>query len=150
MAGVHIRGVQKVKLRLRLIGDESVAAMGVATRRVLEQVARQERTLLSLGYHPHGTPTGSRPGQPPWRISGDLSRSVDVHGPVLRGSVSPRWVGKVGAGAVYARIQELGGWAGQHHRTYLPARPHLTPAWLIVAPNARIVYEHELRRALKL
>ncbi len=150
MAGVHIRGVEKVKLRLRLMGDESVAAVGVATKRVLDQVARQERVLLSLGYHPHGTPTGSKPGEPPWRISGALGRSVDVHGPVLRGVVGLRWEGKVGAGAVYARIQELGGWAGAGHRSYLPPRPHLKPAWLIVVPHARAVYEHELKRALKL
>lgn len=149
MAGVHIVGVERVKLALKLLGVRSVAATGVATRRVLQKVARQEQILLSLGYHPAGTPTGSRPGMPPWRISGHLRDEVKVHGPVLRGALRPRWEGAVGSAAVYARIQELGGWAGRHHRTYLPPRPHLKPAWKMVRPTARAVYVHELRRAIK-
>lgn len=150
MAGVHVQGVEQVKRRLRALGEKSVEATGEATKQVLERVARQERILLNLGFHPRNTPTGSKPGQPPWRIGGHLSDEVKVHGPYLRGGLfNPRWEGAVGSSAVYARIQELGGWAGRHHRSYLPPRPHLKPAWRIVRPTARAVYVHELRRAVQ-
>ncbi len=100
---------------------------------VLEKVARQERTMLSLGWHPKGTRTGSIPPAPPWRISGDLSRSVRVEKPHSTGPF--RWEGRMGPTAIYARIQELGGVTGRGHRTVLPARPHLKPAWEIVRPS---------------
>jgi Mu-like prophage protein gpG len=150
MAGVHVQGVEQVKRRLRLLGVKSVQATGDATKRVLDRVARQERILLNLGWHPMGTPTGSKPGQPPGRISGHLADEVKVHGPRLVGGLGrPRWEGAVGSSAVYARIQELGGWAGRNHQSYLPPRPHLKPAWRIVRPTARAVYVHELRRAVQ-
>lgn len=150
MAGVYVHGVEQVKRRLFLINRKTVEAAGQATKRVLDRVARQEQILLNLGAHPKNTPTGSRPGEPPWRISGHLSDKVKVFGPNLHGGFwNPRWEGAVGSTAVYARIQELGGWAGRNHQSYLPPRPHLKPAWNIVRPTARAVYLHELRRAVQ-
>jgi hypothetical protein len=150
VAGVHVRHVEAVRRRLFRINADALEAARVATKSVLDKIARQERILLSLGYHPYGTPTGSRPGEPPWRIGGHLAREVKVHGPDLHaGFRGARWEGAVGSSAVYARIQELGGWAGRHHRTYLPPRPHLRPAWNIVRPGVRAIYVHELRRKIR-
>lgn len=129
--------------------DRSVAALTLMVARVreatpdavdtvLDRVATQQRTLLGLGSHPYGTSTGSPPGSPPWRISGDLQGSVHVQRARPDGPDS--WSGQTGASTVYARIQELGGWAGRGHRSWLAPRPSLYPAWRIVEPTARSVF----------
>jgi phage gpG-like protein len=105
----------------------------------LRVVARQQRTLLSLGEHPRGTKTGSPPGSPPWKISGNLMDSVRVWRATPDGL--DRWEGWVGPTAVYARIQELGGDTGREHRTHLPPRPSLYPAWRIVQPTVRPAFK---------
>lgn len=46
-------------------------------------------------------------------ISGFAKVYAQLHGP---------------GGAIYARIQELGGWTGNHHTTFLPPRPYFRPA----------------------
>lgn len=150
MAGVYAVETQRVTLAMRLKEKQLVAATGVALEKILRRVARQQRVLLSMGWHPYGTKTGSVPPEPPWRISGRMSRSVKVFGPVLFGVIRARWTGKVGPSAVQGRIQELGGWTGAGHRTYLPPRPSLGPAWSIVRPTVRPTFEHDLRRAVKL
>lgn len=150
MAGVYVVDVTRVKLAMRLKGVQLVAAAGVAMETTLKRVARQERVLLSLGWHPYGTPTGSVSPSPPWRISGRMSRSVKVFGPTLFGVIRPKWVGQVGPDVVYGRIHELGGWAGAGHRSYLPPRPSLGPAWRIVRPGVKAIFEHQLKRATKL
>jgi hypothetical protein len=38
-------------------------------------------------------------------------------------------VGPGGAASAYAAIHEFGGYAGRHHKTYIPARPYVQPAW---------------------
>lgn len=101
----------------------------------LRVVARQQRTLLNLGSHSPGTKTGSPPGSPPWRITGRLMDSVTVRRATPTGL--DRWEGMVGPTAVYGRIQELGGDTGRGHRTHLPPRPSLYPAWVIVRPTIR-------------
>jgi phage gpG-like protein len=100
---------------------------------VLRSVARQQRTLLTLGSHPPGTRTGSPPGSPPWRITGHLADSVTVRRATSTGLDT--WAGYVGPTAIYGRIQELGGDTGRGHRTHLPPRPSLYPAWAIVRPT---------------
>jgi phage gpG-like protein len=75
--------------------------------------------------HEAGTPTPSPPGEPPAMISGDLRGSVLPEPPVSRGLVSSVTVGGT---VICARIQELGGWAGRGHASYLPARPYIKPA----------------------
>jgi phage gpG-like protein len=82
---------------------------------------RETQAQLGTSSHPKGTPTPSAPGSPPSLISGQLRRSVIMQ-PVAPGHV------RVGATAVYARIQELGGDSGPGHMTHLPARPYLAPA----------------------
>lgn len=118
-------------LLARIAGER--AKTPAAVEAVLRQVATQEQLLLSLGSHPPGTPTGSPPGSPPWRISGALAGSVHVE-PVVE-ETPDVWSGRVGPTAVYGRIQELGGVAGRGHRTTLPPRPHLKPAWDLVRPT---------------
>lgn len=122
--------------------DALVEAVRVATPggvdAIMKRTQRQAKTLLSLGWHEPGTPTGSRPGEPPWRISGRLRGSVAVSPPRRIGD---KWRGRVGAqggaapGTRYGRIQELGGVTGWRHRTRLPPRPWLKPAWRIVRPS---------------
>lgn len=147
MAGVSIVGLEKVLTALRLVEHSSKAGSRRALSGVLHMVERQARVMLSLGWHPPGTPTGSVPPAPPWRISGALSRSVGVGEPRLSfGRDGLTWRGTVGASIVYARIHELGGWTGAGHRTYLPPRPYLKPAWRIVGPVARGYYAHEAAR----
>lgn len=119
-----------------------------ATQHVLEQVQRQARTMLSLGWHPPGTPTGSIAPAPPWRISGDLSRSVKVSKPLVKVG-EHGWSGQIGATTVYARIQELGGVAGAGHRSRLPARPYLKPAWAIVRPSVRDTFARYWAEAVR-
>lgn len=149
MASLFAASVERISLKIRLLQKSLTAAAGMALRTTLERVARQERVLLSMGWHPAGTRTGSAPGQPPWRVSGHMSRQVKVYGPIFIGGWRPRWEGKVGPDVVQGRIQELGGWAGAGHRSYLPPRPSLGPAWRIVKPGVRVVFEHDLRRGMK-
>jgi hypothetical protein len=149
VAGVYVVEVERTILALRRKGVLLVAATGVAMKDLLDRVARQERVLLSLGWHPFGTPTGSIPPAPPWRVSGLMSRQVKTFGPFLIGIIRPSWQGKVGPDVVYGRIHELGGWTGAGHRTYLPPRPSLGPAWRIVRPTVRPRFEHELKKAIR-
>lgn len=128
---IEVRNVEKVDAAFEAMIGKTVEATGLMVSWALHRIARQERTMLSLGRHPPGTRTGSVPPEPPWRISGHLSRSVTVDEPVLRNF---KWSGRMGPTAVYARIHELGGWTGAGYRTYLPPRPHLKPAWELARP----------------
>jgi hypothetical protein len=79
------------------------------------------KAKLAESSHKRGTPTPSRPGEPPSLVSGQLRRSVTIVPAVPQGPTA--WVAKVGPTAVYARVQELGG-----GRSNLPERPYLNPA----------------------
>lgn len=72
--------------------------------------------------HPYSEPTESPPFKGPVGfITGHLRDSVEVVVPPIAGYA------KVQVGAIYARIQEIGGWTGAHHMTYLPPRPYFRP-----------------------
>lgn len=133
MVRVHFEGQDDVHRaileRIARKAEETPDAINA----ILRLVAAQQRTLLTAGSHPPGTKTGSPPGSPPWRITGHFMDSVTVQR--ARPVGAWRWEGKVGATAVYSRIQELGGWTGRGHRTHLPARPSLRPAWDLVRPT---------------
>lgn len=140
---VEVSGDDEVYVALAAIASQVSDTTGETVKLVLNQVARQERNMLSLGWHPLGTKTGSIPPEPPWRITGHLSRSVRVEKPVLQMFV---WTGQMGPTAVYARIHELGGYIRVRHRGeigpqlihsyfYMPKRPHLMPAWQLVQPS---------------
>lgn len=116
--------------------DEAAAALQAMAIRVEAATPRalatggalldgKTRANLSRTSHQRGTPTPSRPGEPPSLISGRLRSSMRVTVPVREGET---WKVIVGPTTVYARIQELGGVAGRGHRSHLPARPYLRPA----------------------
>jgi phage gpG-like protein len=74
---------------------------------------------LSMFPHAPGTPTEAPPiTGPVGFISGRLHDSIEVRDMPIGGYA------KVGTSNVYARIQELGGFAGRDHTTYLPPRPY--------------------------
>lgn len=132
-AEIEVSGGARFRSALQADVDRERQRTPFAINEVLGRIAAQQRILLVLGTHPRGTPTGSQPGTPPWKISGDLRDSVRVQR--ARRIGPDRWAGNVGPTIVYGRIQELGGWTGAGHRTYLPPRPSLKPAWRLVRPT---------------
>lgn len=86
-------------------------------------VATETKKALTQTSHPKGTPTPSRPGDPPSLVTGTLRRGVTIVPAQPSGTTS--WTAKVGPTSVYARVQELGGDTGT---AILPARPYLGPS----------------------
>lgn len=118
--------IQEVNDRLKAMRDRAPAAATAAVMAMgLDFTAEVRSDELSRRSHPAGTPTNSPPGNPPSLISGALRGSVYPDPPITRGFRSSI---KVGGRTVYARIQELGGWAGRNHASHLPPRPYLSPA----------------------
>jgi len=116
--------------------DEAAKAAAKASGAVLIRGVQLE---LSRSSHPAGTPTPSPPGSPPSLISGQLRRSVKMTR--LEPTGNGQWTATVGGTTVYARIQELGGWAGKGHKSHLPPRPYVAPAqlkWQMKARDAAI------------
>jgi phage gpG-like protein len=133
LSPIRFEGQDKLHDAIGAMIAEKVAATPEALNAALRTVATQQRTLLNMGSHARGTKTGSPPGSPPWRISGALRDSVTVRR--ARPTGPYRWEGQVGPTSRYGRIQELGGDTGRGHRTHLPPRPSLYPAWAIVRPT---------------
>lgn len=144
-------------INLQVTGaDDLAAALDQVKRRVhqatrravttaMGQVHEQTQVLLSLTSHPPGTPTPSPPGAPPSRVTGHLLGSLSPTGPIdSGGSVT----GRLGPTAVYARIQELGGVTGAGHRTRLPPRPYLRPAYRLVRGRISRTFADAWRSAL--
>lgn len=119
-------GVDEFKAALdRAVADAYRAGQrGANAAAALVEATTKEK--LRQTTHRRGTPTPSRPGEPPSLISGQLRRSVLIVPAEPRGATA--WVAKVGPTAVYARIQELGGDTGRNGASTLPARPYLEPA----------------------
>lgn len=107
-------------------------AMSEAVSEGMTIVHREIAEQLRLTSHPPGTPTPSRPGDPPSLVTGNLVRSIDEYGPYYDNA--NRVTGLVGPTAVQARIQELGGDTGRNHATHLPPRPYVRPAVAIARP----------------
>jgi hypothetical protein len=110
------------ELRARAHYGVQAAALAMS----LDFAAEVKKNELSRYSHDPGTATPSPPGEPPALISGALRREVRPV-PVLPAERYRMRV-LVGSTVVYARIQELGGWAGRGHASYLPPRPYLKPA----------------------
>lgn len=138
--------------RLRIIRDKAAEPAPVAACKALGQAGETAiKVMLSLSSHPPGTPTPSRPGQPPSLITGELRRSVILLPP---GEIAAyTWSCFAGPTAVYARVQEFGatihpGSSGylanratgqffvtpRSHRGYveIPARPYVRAAVLML------------------
>lgn len=129
----QVTGVEQLRASLRQMGLRIQAA----TPRVVETGAHllegKTKANLSRTSHQRGTPTPSRPGEPPALISGRLRSSVTSTVPARAGDM---WVSRIGPTTVYSRIQELGGLAGRNHASRLPARPYLKPAAMALAHDA--------------
>ena len=113
--------VEALLAGLNALGARSeLAAMAGAKAgaAVAEKAIKQQ---LSIYSHRKGTPTPSPHGSPPAVVSGALRRSV--------GTEARAGYMRVGPSVVYGRIQELGGTTGRGHRTTLPPRPYVQPAY---------------------
>jgi phage gpG-like protein len=72
--------------------------------------------------HPPGTPTiAPELKGPVGYITGRLRDSIEVNEKAIAGFAT------VGTSLVYARIQEIGGWTGKDHMSYIPPRPYFRP-----------------------
>lgn len=113
---------------LREMADKADFQGARAAAEAMGRVAVQaDQELLGLSSHPRWSATPSPPGAPPSRISGHLRGSVDDWLHLQHGAgVYEVRVGPVDV--AYPRIQELGGWTGRNHATYLPPRPYMAPA----------------------
>jgi len=121
--GMIWHGIPEFKAAL----DKAVADAYKAGQRGANNAAalvdKTVKAKLSLTTHKRGTPTPSRPGEPPSLISGQMRRSVLIVPAVPYGATA--WKSQVGPTAVQSRVQELGGSTGT---TVLPARPYLEPS----------------------
>lgn len=156
---VKVEGIPPWKDAIRA----QLAELNAASRRVTEQAAmlieRETKKVLMLTSHPRNTPTPSPPGSPPSMISGFLARTWDLQGPVPVGPFA--WRATTGPSAVYARIQELGGYVHKGARTRnptgplqldqyirIPARPYFAPTIEAVTPQVHRAYERAWRQVL--
>lgn len=102
-------------------------APGVATEAMATVLQHSIQDSLAATSHARGTPTPAAPGAPPAMISGALRDSVHITGHLDAPGYAET---RVAPTTIYARIQELGGWAGAGHASYLPPRPYVRPAIL--------------------
>ncbi|HEY9367568.1 hypothetical protein [Streptomyces sp.] len=127
---------------LRRAAERAGTSGGKAAARAMgEEGQREMRRQLGIRSHAPGAPTNSPPGQPPARVSGDLQRSVIVDRPRLVGPF--KWRSRVGPTVVYARIQDLGGIAG--NGAVLPPRPYTVPT--VAALRAKGILSEKSGRA---
>jgi phage gpG-like protein len=144
-----VRGVDELRAAL----EQMAVRIQVATPRAVvagaDELKTATRAKLELKSHAWGTPTPSAPGEPPAMISGALRDSVRYDPP--RQTQPGLWMTTLGATTVYARIQELGGWAGRNHASYLPPRPYLKPAAeeTMLDPAFRVAFAKLWAEAIK-
>lgn len=134
-AGMVWHGVEEFKAALdRAVADAYKSGQRGANA-AAALVEKTTKDKLRQKTHRRGTPTPSRPGEPPALVSGQLRRSVLIVPAQPTGKTA--WTAKVGPTAVYARIQELGGQLAYNPRHgmwrkgqegSLPARPFLEPS----------------------
>lgn len=100
--------------------ERTTEATQKAATDAAEHVRGAIQENLALRTYPPASPAGEPPA---WR-TGWLHEHVYVR--VL--PTETGWQARVYPSTVYARIQELSGWAGAGHRSFLPARPYVKPA----------------------
>lgn len=132
--GLAWHGVAEFDAALQRLKVEANRACQRGANNAAKLVASETKKKLTTTTHPKGTPTPSRPGEPPSLVTGTLRRSVVIVPAVPLGGTA--WMAQVGPTAAYARIQELGGKLGYNPRHgmwrhglegSLPARPYLVP-----------------------
>lgn len=113
-----------------------------------EYVRDEMKDLLARFPHPIAEPSPTAPFKgPPGMLTdtfqaGHLRDSVHVVQSPIRGTA------KVTADAVYARIQEFGGFAGTDHLTYISPRPYFRPTVMSLSTWGEIerIYYEEWRK----
>lgn len=139
MTSFHLLGVSEFKAAIdKVIAERALATKGAITAgaHLVEATAKAALTETS---HAPGTPTPSAPGQPPALVSGALRRSVLVKGPTPTSAFA--FKAEIGPTMIYGRIQELGGWTGRGHATYLPPRPYMKPSLKKIGPKLEALFE---------
>lgn len=104
-----------------------------ATQAGVEDAGAKVREKIQENLDLRRYPPASDPGTPPARRSGNLYDSVQQRLVELAGGFQER----VYPSTVYARIHELSGWAGAGHRSFLPKRPYVGPAFAAYKPDYR-------------
>jgi phage gpG-like protein len=144
-----VKGGIEFRRALQAVVDANDRATRAATAKGAHLIEAETKKKLTTSSHKRGTPTPSRPGEPPSLISGQLRRSIKVEGPTQLGPAT--YQAKIGPTAVYGRIQELGGECGRRGATTLPARPYLAPALSGLITSGRLgdVYSAAWRAAME-
>lgn len=131
--GSSMSGFEALREKLRGVLRRTEQATPEAMLRAGFVVQKEAQRLLALTSHPAGTPTPSAPGSPPSLVSGALRRSITVEPPTR---TADGWSISVGPTIVYGRVQELGGGPSS-----LPPRPYMAPAWTVLPPKIRDIFE---------
>lgn len=134
---IKMAGLDEARARLTTAAARLDSATKSATVAAASTVQIAILNELRKSSHQKGTVTPAAPGQPPSLITGTLLRSIVLKGPVGSAGV---YTAEIGPSAVYGRIQELGGDTGRGHRTHLPARPYVAPAWAKVSAEIPEIY----------
>lgn len=145
MSSVQVFGVRELLGAFTRMGAQLDAASIAATTAAAHLVEERIKTQLGATSHERGTPTPAAPGSPPSLVTGTLRRSVSVTGPNHSGE---GWVSEVGPTAVYSRVQDMGGVTGRGHRTRLPARPYVRPAYESAVGEIGGIFREAWSRAL--
>jgi phage gpG-like protein len=132
MAGVTVEALLARLQQIHDDADDAAKEAANAMSAVGERAIKQE---LGVSSHPPGTRTPAAPGMPPSLVTGQLRRSVRQTRLYQTGR--GQWTAHVAPTTVYGRIQELGGRAGRHHRSNLPARPYVSRGFLKSQSKAR-------------
>jgi phage gpG-like protein len=119
---------------LEKLKEDAVPAARAAAEAMGAVGERAIKLELSRSSHAAGTKTPASAGSPPSLISGRLRGSVRQTRSFSSGS--KQWSVWVAPTVVYARIQELGGFAGKGHHAHLPPRPYISPA--VAKSNAKL------------
>lgn len=143
---VELQGGREWSRALHIVEARIERASWKATEDSMALLERAGKLILRRYTHAPGTRTNSPPGQPPALVSGNLSRSWRSS-PVLAGPGPGVYSGKTGPTAIYSRIQELGGKAGENGPT-LPKRPYVGPVWSANRERVREIYMTRWTQAL--
>lgn len=115
-----LEGVDELRAALTGWGSRMHAATGTGVEAGTQELKQAVQDNLARSEYPPASP----PGEPPALRSGYLHDEVYADStPVDTGAYGEVW-----PSTVYARIQELSGWAGRDHASFLPARPYVEPA----------------------
>jgi phage gpG-like protein len=115
-----VEGVDDFAAALGALGARMHAASETGADAAADLVKERIQANLDLSHYP----PASEPGTPPAYRSGFLRDEVYTSSVGTEtGAQSEIW-----PSTVYARIQELGGWAGRGHKSHLDPRPYVEPA----------------------